>query len=245
MASNRPDALPTDARVAGSHRRVADVGWATAATALQVAGFSLHSVATQIERRGVRLASKTRLARSDDWTGGAGLVAALDRGGAAAWALAHLDEPGAIESNCAYFVSEALRLGGGLAETSGWRPGVASSRVRRWHRIAQHPAYGCVGDFVIEMQRVGYARLIGTDTMLPSPPGAQIGDVIVYNWDGRGRYQHLALVTEFNDGLMRVTQQTPSQRNRPWNRYGDGRWIETASLLRFAASPADSSPSPS
>lgn len=228
-------------RVAGTEtapvrRSAVETCRAAAATGLEVTGFALHAIANQLERRGVRLGSRSLPARADDWTSGTGVVAELDRSGAAAWALANVDEPGTIESNCAYFVSEALRVGGRLAETTGWRPGTTSSRVRRWHRIARHPAYGCVGDFVIEMQRVGYARLIGTDTMLASPPGAEIGDVIVYNWDGRGRYQHLALVTEFDDGLMRVTQQTPSQRNRPWNRYGDGRWIETASLLRFAAS---------
>ena len=49
----------------------------------------------------------------------------------------------------------------------------------------------------------------------------------------------LALVTAVGgaDGVMRVTQQTPSQLDRPWNRYGNGNWIATAAWLRFATDP--------
>lgn len=209
----------------------------TTGVALQVISFAFSAAATRLERTGRSLVSSAEPVPDDNsWTGAERIAVQLDRPGAARWAMDHVNMPADVRSNCAYFVSEALRVGGGLAETARWRPGTARGHVRWWHRIALHPAYGCVTDFVIEMQRVGNGRLIGVDTMEPRPPLAELGDIVVYNWDGRGGYQHLAVVTAFIDGLMHVTQQTPSQLNRPWNRYGDGRWIATASLMRFATS---------
>lgn len=211
--------------------------------ALQVLSFGLRTLATHVERAGRSLVTSTEPTPVDySWTEADRIAVELDRPGAATWAMDNVDMAAAVRSNCAYFVSEALRVGGGLATTPRWRPGTTHGHLRRWHRIAEYPAYGCVGDFVIEMQRTGNGRLIGVDTMDPRPALAELGDVIVYNWDGRGRYQHLAVVTAFVDGVMRVTQQTPSQLNRPWNRYGDGRWIATASLLRFATSPTQPQP---
>lgn len=207
----------------------------TASTYAEVAGYGLRLVAAKADQVARRLEPPRSAALpKHDWPSGAPSAVALDRAGTAAWALTHVDDEPSVHSNCAYFVSDALRLGGGLAPTPLWIPGTSPARVHRSRRISSNPAYGCVGDFVLEMQRAGYARLIGVDSMLPSVADAQLGDVIVYNWDGRGHFQHLAVVTAFEDGVMRVTQQTPSQRNRPWNRFGNGGWISSALWLQFA-----------
>lgn len=201
----------------------------------QVAGFGLGILATRLDRRGKLLVDDGGpRPQGHDWKLPLESPVRLNREGAAAWALAHLDDPESIVPNCAYFVSDSLRLGGELPETRDWQPGVRRGRVRRSHPIARHPAYGCVGDFVIDMQRSGRARLIGVDTFNDVLDGAQLGDVIVYNWDGRGKYQHVAIVTKLTAAATLVSQQTPTQRNRAWNRYGNGGWINTAALLRFA-----------
>ena len=202
---------------------------------LQVAGYAASLIGTRLEMLGKRAAPQSFLQTDGhDWTGPLGEPVALDRDGAASWAMNHLNDPESIVPNCAYFVSDSLRLGGGLTETEEWRPGVRAGRVRRSRRIALHPPYGCVGDFVIAMQRSGRARLFGVDTLNNVLDGARLGDVIVYNWDGRGKYQHVAIVTQVTDTATYVSQQTPTQLNRQWNRYGNGRWIASASLLRFA-----------
>ena len=208
---------------------------ATLGSYLQVAGFAFGLVASHLDKRGkLLLSDPTIQPASHDWTSHRTPPVQLNRSGAAAWALAHLNDPESIVPNCAYFVSDSLRIGGELPVSVAWRPGVRPGRVRRSRRIASHAAYGCVGDFVIEMQRSGRARLVGVDTMNDLLVNAQLGDVIVYNWDGRGKYQHVAIITEVTPTTTLVSQQTPTQRNRPWNRYGNGKWIGTASLLRFA-----------
>lgn len=219
-------------------------GRAAVGTYLQIAAFGLGVLASRLDAKGKQLVPK--LLSDDtawhDWTIHHESCLAYDRLGAASWALAHLEDAESIVPNCAYYVSESLRLGGGLAESPRWRPGVRSRRVRRSDKIAANPAYGCVGDFVIEMQRTGRARLLGVDTMNDVLASAQLGDVIVYNWDGRGKYQHVAIVTQLTETATYVSQQTPTQRNRPWNRYGDGRWISSASLLRFATAATTETP---
>lgn len=245
--------MPVHVRLQGHHKRaepqpnrvrrlldtpLAERARRTASTYAEVAGYGLRLVAAKADQLAHRLEPpRSSALPKHDWPSGEPPTVALDRAGAATWALTHVDDEPSVHSNCAYFVSDALRLGGGLATTPLWAPGTSSGRVHRSRRICTNPAYGCVGDFVLEMQRVGYARLIGVDSLLPSVAEARLGDVIVYNWDGRGHFQHLAVVTAFEDGVMQVTQQTPSQRNRPWNRFGNGGWISSALWLRFATDP--------
>ena len=202
---------------------------------LEVVGYSFGLVGAHLDILAKRVATRPRAdSEFHDWTTPTTEPVHYDREGAADWAVAHLRDPESIVPNCAYFVSDALRIGGTLPESERWRPGVRPGRIRRSHRIAEHPAYGCVGDLVIELQRSGRARLLGVDTMSDLLVGAARGDLIVYNWDGRGRFQHVAIVTAVTETATLVSQQTPTQYNRPWNRYGSGEWIRSAMLLRFA-----------
>lgn len=202
---------------------------------LEVAGYGFGKVAARLDALGRRVARSTAPSSGfHDWTTPIREPIHYNRESAADWALEHLNDPISIQPNCAYFVSDALRIGGDLPESERWRPGVRPGRIRRSHRIAECPAYGCVGDLVIELQRSGRARLIGVDTKNDLLAEAARGDLIVYNWDGRGRFQHVAIVTSVTETATLVSQQTPTQCNRPWNRFGDGEWIRSGMLLRFA-----------
>jgi cell wall-associated NlpC family hydrolase len=200
---------------------------------LQILGYGVVDLGKDITRRGQRWAP---VATPDPLmappAANTSLLEHYDRRTAVEWALAHVDDPDDVHSDCCYFVSNALRAGG-LPTTAAWQPGITHSRVRRSRRIAQYPAYGCVGDFVIEMQRCGAAIAIGGDARCDRIDGAELGDVVIYNWDGRGTYQHAAIVTRQTDTTTYVTQHTPAQRSRPWNRKGNGTWIESGLLLHL------------
>lgn len=157
----------------------------------------------------------------------------IDRVGAATWAVEHVNDPLVVDPACTYFVSEALRIGGGLAPTSTWFPGIRRSRVRWWRPIANSRPYGCVGDFAVDLRKAGWVRARSLDTHDDVVHDVRLGDVFLYNWDGFGRFQHMAIVSRIDDGVPFVTQQSPSQRNRQWNRKADGTWIHTAVLLGF------------
>ncbi|MCA1481305.1 amidase domain-containing protein, partial [Bradyrhizobium sp. NBAIM08] len=70
-----------------------------------------------------------------------------------------------------------------------------------------------------------------------SAGGAQLGDVLGYDWDGPtaatradGRMDHLAIVTGFStDGRPLVSQHTKPQSNRYWAwSESDNKWITQA-----------------
>ena len=59
--------------------------------------------------------------------------------------------------------------------------------------------------------------------------GAQLGDVIAYDWNGPadGTIDHIAVVTGFDNGYPLVTQHSPTRINRGWSwDPGEGNWIE-------------------
>jgi cell wall-associated NlpC family hydrolase len=212
-----------------------------AGSALQIAGYGAIDLGKELNRRGQRwspVASPAPLNGPPEPNREA--LASYQRHHAADWALSHVDDPDEVHSDCCYFVSNALRAGG-LTTTQAWQPGITRSRVRRSRAIALYPAYGCVGDFVIELLRSGIAIAIGCDGRVDRLDAAEIGDVVIYNWDGRGTYQHAAIVTRQSETTTYVTQHTPAQRSRPWNRKGNGTWIDTGLLLHLRTDEAESS----
>lgn len=139
-----------------------------------------------------------------------------DGSAAASWAMANYEIPERFQNgDCAWFLSQALRAGG-LPESAEWTtPGYLDP-----------PAAATLADGL-------YNYLVDNGKGIPRPiawsdltaSGAEIGDVIAYDWDGPadGVIDHLAIVTTLNGtGEPSVTQHTPAQLNRYWS------WSETA-----------------
>jgi cell wall-associated NlpC family hydrolase len=232
---------PATSSTGATSANQADPRWRTivrrakhqAGNIMQIAGYGVIDLGKELNRRGQRwapVASPDALVAPPQPNRES--LVRYSRPLAVEWAQHHVDDSDEVHSDCCYFVSNALRAGG-LPTTTTWQPGVTRSRVRRSRKIAAYPAYGCVGDFVIELLSSGVAIAIGCDARVDRIDAAEIGDVVIYNWDGRGTYQHAAIVTRQSDTTTYVTQHTPAQRSRPWNRKGNGTWIETALLLHL------------
>lgn len=70
-----------------------------------------------------------------------------------------------------------------------------------------------------------------------SPQQLTIGDVICYDWNGDGRYQHSAFVTSVNEnGMPLVNAHTVESRNRLWDYRDSYAWTEQTrySYLKIA-----------
>jgi len=64
-------------------------------------------------------------------------------------------------------------------------------------------------------------------TPVEHPWELQLGDVITYDWDGDGRYQHSTVVTAFDrQGMPLVNANTVSSRHRYWDYQDSYAWTE-------------------
>jgi hypothetical protein len=151
---------------------------------------------------------------------------------AATWAVDRSGIPETFkDGDCTFFVSQALWVGG-LAQTPEW-----TSYSTDWGRVASKfrypgPTRTAAGADIFKNYFVSSG--LGTIREIAwsdnTAGGAQLGDIIAYDWDNGadGRIDHLAIVTAFNDqGYPSVTQHTPTQVHRYWSWSLNGNnWIE-------------------
>jgi hypothetical protein len=140
---------------------------------------------------------------------------------AAAWARANYNKHvrGEPSDPCTYFVSRALREGGGMPTSPEWFP---SSKNRAWNLVQAFK------DNFTKSYR--YARLIQIDPGNPASSGvalsdagsmANTGDLIYYQWNGVDSIAnvHFSMITGWNGKVALVTEQTTGHVaiDRPWN----------------------------
>ena len=129
-------------------------------------------------------------------------------------------------SDCTDFVSDALHLGGGMPQTSDW---YTKRHFYVW-RERSH-TWSVAGEFIHYWI---WARQSETRVWSISPTAsvtpADLGDVIVYNWEHGHGYSHLAVETGFGWATWKdayghshsfygdlISQHSHARRNSPWN----------------------------
>ncbi|GAA3409820.1 amidase domain-containing protein [Paenibacillus hodogayensis] len=120
-----------------------------------------------------------------------------------------------LESDCTNFVSQCLFAGGapmnytGKRESGWWYQGKDGSK--EYWSYSWAVAHSLQA-FLTSSK--GGLRADVTD----SPHKLAIGDVICYDWDGDGRFQHNAIVTGFDAaGMPLVNAHTTNSRMRYWD----------------------------
>jgi len=151
-----------------------------------------------------------------------------DRQVAVTWALAHVHDQQRFATDCTWYVSNAL-WAGGIAQTTSWQSSSinpfdwASKRIPGPTKASAHADY-----FKNAMTASGIGSLKELNVNDRNAGGAQLGDVIMYDWDGGadGKIDHVAIVTSIAaDGTVGVSQHTPARENRQWNLDGDGHML--------------------
>ncbi|WP_028563837.1 amidase domain-containing protein [Paenibacillus pinihumi] len=70
--------------------------------------------------------------------------------------------------------------------------------------------------------------------IVSAPEQLDLGDVIVYDWNGDGRFQHSTIVTAFDvDGMPLVNANTVSSRHRYWDYRDSYAWTEQTQYRFF------------
>ena len=148
----------------------------------------------------------------------------FDRNTAVDWALVHaMDEPPTpYTGTCAIFVSTAL-----------WQAGLPMDET--WTDQGVHSLLQLQGSVtawaapeLVTYLESRYALVADLDFSANSVPSAEPGDVIAYDWDGNGSYDHVALVTGIADhqyplvSEWGVGQTLPgTDITNPWHSWAD------------------------
>lgn len=135
-----------------------------------------------------------------------------------------------FEVDCTNFVSQCLFAGGAPIHYTGKR------ESGWWYK-------GMVGGCEMWSYSWAVANSMGwyfrsstwglTASEVARPEQLTLGDVILYDWDGNGRFQHSTMVTAFDAGGMPlVNAHTVSARHRYWDYRDSYAWTENT-VYRF------------
>jgi uncharacterized protein YraI len=153
-----------------------------------------------------------------------------DRAAAVAWAITDAYVPPTFNDDCTFFVSQAL-WAGGLPETSDWTANSWNffDLAQRSRGLSSPSKAAADADyFKNAMENDGYGTLTEIDPSDPTAGGAQLGDVILYDWNNGadGIVDHAAIVTKISaDGTVGITQHSPARDYRKWNVDGNGKQL--------------------
>lgn len=171
-----------------------------------------------------------------------------DRSAAAGWAYDHaLDNP-VMDEDCTWFVTQALWAGGfnDAGELTSYTPdgifgndlaAIAAAIVRAgippWQPFNPSRTATMADELPGYLKSQGWATITKIPWSDNTAKGAQLGDIIAYDWDGGTLdFQHLAMVTSLNaQGYPSVSQHSEGRQNRYWSYLpaGNGHkggWIE-------------------
>lgn len=178
---------------------------------------------------------------STDATDDAGMIPVVgyDRGVAVAAAAQNLSDGDRFEEDSAMYVSDVL-WAGGLPRSDVWTDDSTDSALLAPESTNPGPTDAAANaddlvSYLTETHSQGtysvtLATRIPIDWSDNDASGAELGDVIAYDWEGDGIIDHVAVVTNINDsGYPEVSQHSPTQENQYWSySVADRNFIEKA-----------------
>jgi uncharacterized protein YraI len=165
-------------------------------------------------------------------------VDGYNRGNAVAWARAHAKDKPYDGSSCTWFVSQVLWQGG-LAKTSTWTSDGTHGHI---HREPGTSTAFYTPDFVkyiLNTYPRSFYRQLSFSPSGNKIAGAEVGDVITYDWDGNtaggnlGGLDHAAVITRIdNTGYPLVSEWSANgkkespyvERGWTWSKLHDN-WL--------------------
>lgn len=158
------------------------------------------------------------------------------REAAVAYAERWWNEPNAsyeeFEVNCTNYVSQCIFAGGipmdytGRRESGWWYRG-RQNNVEQWSY--SWAVSNALQNYLSQPRSYGLRAEV-----VDRPELLQLGDVICYDWDGNGRFQHSTIVTAFTpEGMPLVNANTVSSRHRYWDYRDSYAWTDRTQYRFF------------
>ncbi|WP_068614306.1 amidase domain-containing protein [Paenibacillus tuaregi] len=130
--------------------------------------------------------------------------------------------------DCTNYISQSLFAGGapinytGKRESGWWYKGYVGGKE----------AWSYSWSVANSLERYLSSGGLGAK-VLERPQQLELGDVIIYDWDGNGAYEHSTIVTAFDAGGMPlVNAHTVSSKHRYWDYRDSYAWTENT-VYRF------------
>lgn len=117
----------------------------------------------------------------------AGVNSFYNRNASARWALAHAQDSQCAAALCTDFASKALN-NGGFSQSSTWKPG-----TRAWAYVPDFKSY------MLNTYSCTWTD-ITSKFATNAVPAAQVGDIIIYDWEGNGSLDHTSFVVNIASG---------------------------------------------
>lgn len=137
-----------------------------------------------------------------------------------------------FEVNCTHYVSQCLFAGNAPMDYTGrrdngwWYKGRSSGR--EWWSYSWAVS-NALNRFLSTSRRTG----LRAETV-QSAQELQLGDVITYDWNGEGRFQHSTIVTAFDaSGMPLVNANTVASRHRYWDYQDSYAWTDRTKYRFF------------
>lgn len=136
-----------------------------------------------------------------------------------------------FKDNCTNYISQCLLAGGapihytGIRDTGWWYKGMVNDEEEWSYSWA-------VANSLEQLLANSVSGLRGE--VVEYATDLQLGDIIAYDWNGNGRYQHTAIVTAFDFyGIPLVNANTASSRHRYWDYRDSYAWTEATKYHLF------------
>ncbi|MBP2001711.1 hypothetical protein J2Z69_002756 [Paenibacillus shirakamiensis] len=124
--------------------------------------------------------------------------------------------------DCTNYISQSLFAGGapinytGKRESGWWYKGYVGSKE------AWSYSWAVANSLERYLSRGGLGA-----TIVERPEQLDLGDVIIYDWDGKGTYGHSTIVTAFDaSGMPLVNAHTTSSKHRYWDYQDSYAWTK-------------------
>ncbi|MFC4767626.1 amidase domain-containing protein [Effusibacillus consociatus] len=125
-----------------------------------------------------------------------------------------------FEVDCTNYVSQCLYAG-------GMPMAYHSRRDRGWWYRGQGKTANWSYSWAVAHSLRYYLEASGRTTVVLDPQQLMIGDVICYDWDGDGRWQHNTIVVGFDrSGMPLVNAHTVASQHRYWDYKDSYAWTE-------------------
>ncbi|MFE6716052.1 DNRLRE domain-containing protein [Streptomyces albidoflavus] len=158
--------------------------------------------------------------------------------GTSNWAKKNWNSRHQYSQDCTNFVSKALHHGGGMRMKGS---GKGKKGNDHWWRQTHHsPAHSGGGVYYVDSYtwRISYMLsdfFIGHSDgkwLGSSQSKAKVGDVVFFNWGGRGKWDHAGIITKVKGGKAYVTAHNKNRLNQSFDKFMKSERGTTAAIVR-------------
>lgn len=161
-----------------------------------------------------------------------------DRAAAVAYAREHWNDGATVPwlPDCTAFASQAL-WAGGLSKSDKWTNSSRDRQQVATRVVRPGPTKAMMAADVLKnylVNETGQGTLTQISYEDRSIPGAEAGDLVLYDWNADGFVDHIAFIVATGPSETLVAQHTPNQVDKGWNWSSTGNnWLsQTAPSTR-------------